>query len=231
MVGIYLITNKINGHQYVGQSVDIKKRWADHKTPSKKSRGTVLARALKKYGNENFEFSVLEECTEELLNEREMFYIKTLNPIYNMNDGGTGNKGHHLSPKVKAELSQKGKEYWESLSEERRRFIISHNLTGHRPGYHLTDAQKEHLRKCAKQQFDMSEIHKAKIGAGNKIAMVGNRNGNKPVLAISQLGHYSWGFGSVKMAAKEIGCTSHEISDVLNHRRKSTHGFIFEILK
>lgn len=233
MVGIYLITNRTNGHQYVGQSVNIKQRWIDHKTPSKKSKGTVLARALKKYGNDGFEFSVIEECSEEMLDEREMFYIKTLCPIYNMNEGGTGNKGHHPSRFARTIMSQKSKSHWKSMSAEQRAFIISHNLTGRQKGYHLTEKQKQHLSECAKQQFSggMSTEHKAKISAGNKVAMVGNKNGNKPILATCKVGNYSWGFGSVKIAAKEIGCTAHEISDVLNHRRKSTHGFTFEKLK
>lgn len=232
MVGIYLITNKVNGNQYVGQSVNIQKRWADHKTPSKKSHGTVLARALKKYGNENFEFSVLEECLEEMLDEREMFYIKTLCPIYNMNDGGAGNKGHHLSPQLKSELSKKGKMFWKSLSEPQKQFVISHNLTGRRKGYHLTEKQKQHLSQCAKKQFagGMSAEHKSKIGAGNKVAMIGNTSGNKAIGAISIMGKCEWFYCSVIVAAQSIGCTPHEISDVLHGRRKSTHGFKFEAL-
>ena len=31
MVGIYKITNKLNGKVYIGQSNDIERRWAEHK--------------------------------------------------------------------------------------------------------------------------------------------------------------------------------------------------------
>ena len=31
MIGIYKIENLINGKVYIGQSVDIKERWASHK--------------------------------------------------------------------------------------------------------------------------------------------------------------------------------------------------------
>ena len=31
MMRIYKITNKVNGHSYIGQSVDIEKRWKSHK--------------------------------------------------------------------------------------------------------------------------------------------------------------------------------------------------------
>ena len=232
MVGIYLITNKVNGHQYVGQSVNIRQRWIDHRTPSKKSKGTVLARAFRKYGNEAFNFSVLEECSEDRLDEREMYYIKTLRPIYNMNEGGTGNKGHHVSQEVKARLSAIGKKQWEQSSPAHKQFIVSHNLKGRAAGYHLSQSQKEHLRRCARQQFadGMSTEQKAKIGRSNKMAMRGNKNGNKHVLAIDSYGSGFCAFNSIKYAAQRLGCTQHEISDVLHRRRKSTHGFIFETI-
>ena len=31
LTGIYKITNKINGHLYIGQSIDIENRWTRHK--------------------------------------------------------------------------------------------------------------------------------------------------------------------------------------------------------
>lgn len=103
-----MLRNKINGKCYIGQSVDIYARWIDHKTPSKRNRGTVLGRALSKYGRENFELIILEECPEEKLDEREMYYIAKYRPAYNMNEGGKGNKGHRLPPKVKKHLSLLG---------------------------------------------------------------------------------------------------------------------------
>jgi len=57
---IYLITNQINGKQYVGQTIqdDIKKRWSTHKQVNKKYIGTCLFNAYKKYGIENFKYYV-----------------------------------------------------------------------------------------------------------------------------------------------------------------------------
>lgn len=212
--------------------MNIRQRWIDHKTPSKKSKGTVLARAFKKYGNDSFEFSVLEECSEDQLDEREMYYIRMLKPAYNMNEGGTGNKGHHLSKEVKERLSTLGKMQWEQSSPAHKQFIVCHNLKGRVAGYHFSQLQKEHLRQCARQQFanGMSDEQKAKISHSNKTAMRGNRNGNKSVLAISLCGSGFCAFNSIKYAAQRLECTSHEISDVLHGRRKSTHGFIFEII-
>lgn len=71
--GIYKIENLLNGKVYIGQSVHIERRWQQHCQSSAKS---LIANAIKKYGKENFSFQIVEECDSNLLNDREMFYIK-----------------------------------------------------------------------------------------------------------------------------------------------------------
>lgn len=90
MIGIYLITNKINGKQYVGQSGNINRRFLEHSYKGKESR-IPLDVAIKKYGKDNFKFEILEECPLEELNDRESFWIKKLKTDkfgYNCNQGG-----------------------------------------------------------------------------------------------------------------------------------------------
>lgn len=72
MIGIYKITNKVNGKIYIGQSVDIQRRWSAHKRCSK---DYPLYRDFKKYGLDNFTFEILLECSREELNEKEEFFI------------------------------------------------------------------------------------------------------------------------------------------------------------
>ena len=87
MIGIYKITNLINGQSYIGQSVDILKRWTREKTsafnPSDASYEYPLSRALRKYGIENFSFEILEEISQDKLNERERYWISHFNTFYN----------------------------------------------------------------------------------------------------------------------------------------------------
>ena len=76
MIGIYKIENKINSKVYIGQSIAIKTRWQQHKYEAKTGESQApLYLALRKYGIENFSFEVLEECSQELLNEKEIFWI------------------------------------------------------------------------------------------------------------------------------------------------------------
>lgn len=108
--GIYKITNLINGKCYIGQSVNIKQRWRDHRSRaiSKGSEGfeSYFYRSIRKYGLENFSFEILEECPKEQLNEKEQFYIAKYHSNqesfgYNLTEGGdsVGGKAKKLSDK------------------------------------------------------------------------------------------------------------------------------------
>ena len=76
MTGIYKITNLINNKIYIGQSVDIKRRWYYYTNPPEvlDYRSKIIS-AIKKYGIKNFKFEVLEECAIEDLDKREYYYI------------------------------------------------------------------------------------------------------------------------------------------------------------
>lgn len=94
-VGIYLITNTINGKQYIGKSQNIGKRWQYHinAARSSKIKTPLLCEDLRKYGAICFEFKIISECCIQNLNELEIFYIaeyKTQSPFgYNITKGGT----------------------------------------------------------------------------------------------------------------------------------------------
>ena len=98
MIGIYKITNKVNGNSYIGLSTHVEDRWDYHKTPYnwQRENNKSLYKAILKYGIENFNFEVLEECSIDELSEKEKYYIKlydTYNNGYNMTAGGENNSG------------------------------------------------------------------------------------------------------------------------------------------
>lgn len=91
MMGIYKITNLINGKVYIGQSINIERRWQEHLYQS--SGCSLLKYALHKYGVDNFSFEVIEECRQEELNEKEKLWIQyydSFNNGYNLTLGGGG---------------------------------------------------------------------------------------------------------------------------------------------
>lgn len=95
MIGIYKITNRINQKCYIGQSDNIKRRWKDHRgsafNPNDADYNHPLYRSMRKHGIENFLFEVLEECSKDNLDDREIFYIAKYNSYedgYNLTKGG-----------------------------------------------------------------------------------------------------------------------------------------------
>ena len=96
MVGIYKMTNKINGKVYIGQSIDINKRIKEHfwKATNEKdvSYNSAIHQAIRKYGAENFDWEILEECNADVIDEKEVQYIQKFNSLvpngYNILTGG-----------------------------------------------------------------------------------------------------------------------------------------------
>ena len=97
--GIYMIQNLVNFKIYIGQSVDIESRWREHKNGL---RGDYhdnkhLQKSWRKYGEDNFEFTIICECAESQLNTMEEYYIFELMSYdgrvgYNKTYGGGGGR-------------------------------------------------------------------------------------------------------------------------------------------
>jgi group I intron endonuclease len=90
-----MVENIINNNKYIGQSLreDIKTRWKYHKTPdSKRYIGQILYDAYKKYGIENFKYTIICICFDEDANKYEKEYICKYNTLYpngyNLQSGG-----------------------------------------------------------------------------------------------------------------------------------------------
>lgn len=116
--GIYYLRNNYNGKMYIGKSNNIKRRIREH-IYSKDD--LYIHRALRKYGIDNFTIGILELCSKENLNEREIFYInkyKTLQKGYNLTSGGEGLGNYVLSERHKNILKniQSKKTYAYNLS-------------------------------------------------------------------------------------------------------------------
>lgn len=94
---VYEIRNIVNDKRYVGQSSqkDQQRLW-EHKTYLKKGnhQNRHLQRAWKKYGEENFVISILEECSSlDELNQLETYYVnlhQTLDRKFGYNIRGPG---------------------------------------------------------------------------------------------------------------------------------------------
>jgi group I intron endonuclease len=94
MIGIYKITNP-KGKIYIGKSKNIEDRFKSYKKLQHCEQQTKLYNSLKKYSPENHKFEIIEECSIEQLNEREIHLIKIFDSIrngLNLTEGGDGGK-------------------------------------------------------------------------------------------------------------------------------------------
>ena len=84
--GVYIITNSINGRRYIGSSNNIRKRLWKHRSLLRhnKHENPHLQNAWNKYGEDNFVYSILEECDVSILLEREQYYIDKYKPDINI---------------------------------------------------------------------------------------------------------------------------------------------------
>ena len=94
-IGIYMITNKVSNKKYIGSSRNIeqRKRTHLHKLRHGKHENAHLQNAFNKYGEENFEFSILEECLKENLAQKEKKNIEEWETLCR-------DKGYNICPNI-----------------------------------------------------------------------------------------------------------------------------------
>lgn len=151
--GVYAITNTINGHRYIGSSVNIHNRWMHHTSSLNKNchRNAYLQSAWNKYGAACFRLSVLEFCDKALTMQREQFYIDTLRPDYNIaKDVIAPMRGTTLSDEHKAKISRGNKGY---VKTEEHRKKLSESLMGHL----FADETRQKMSAAQKKRFANTE--------------------------------------------------------------------------
>lgn len=212
MMGIYKITNMINGKCYVGASCDIKRRFMEHRTPRNCAKKTRLAKAIRKYGLENFSFEILQECELASLAGLEVFWIDRLKPEYNVNLGGLGNLGYRTTDETRALLSLKGKEQWARKSPEEKVEFAANNLKRPPKGHVIAEATREKIRRKLTGLKQSQETREKR--AATKW---------KPVIRISDQGECE--FKSISEAAKAVGVSAACISGVLRGLHATAGGY------
>lgn len=143
--GIYRYTNLINGKRYIGQAKDLNARYSKHLSIAKHhpDKGSLLDKAIAKYGIDNFRYEVLEFCEPEQMNDLEIYWINYYNTNvynggygYNRNNGGDGHGGKAWNSGKKGCWSE----------ETLKKFSESHKGLSFSKGTHLT---KEHKQKLS----------------------------------------------------------------------------------
>jgi group I intron endonuclease len=160
------------GKKYIGQTIDEKTRKKKHISDSN-ILDLKFYRAVRKYGWENFIYGIISEFDENILNEKEMFYVEKYGSFengYNSTLGGGGKRGYKSSQETRELLSKlkKGKPINHGKS-------VSAALTGRK----LSKEHNEKIQKVLKENklgiFSMS--HEDLSLAGKKGGKLGGIKG------------------------------------------------------
>ena len=112
--GIYKITNTITNDFYIGSSNNVKRRWRNHKKPSKWKQypNNQMYQDMQKYGLNNFVFEIIAEVEPEQLKKVEQQFIEELKPTYNNRRANTGIAWNGNKDEYGREHYHKHKEYY-----------------------------------------------------------------------------------------------------------------------
>jgi group I intron endonuclease len=205
---IYLITNKINGKRYVGQTIQtLRNRWHGHKQASLPGKSTVpLYNAIRKYGLENFEIKVLSRShSMEELNHREAYCIKLLGTLspngYNLATGGS-NSLHSQETKDKISKIKTGKKIGPYTEQHSKNMSIAQKGI---PKPHSKEWCENHKNKMTGRKH--SEESKQKRRDGGKCKKIFSPETNKT-------------YGSIAKAGREHGISPANIHTLMHGKIK-----------
>ena len=141
-IGVYTITNIINGKLYLGSTkVSFKERWRHHIKALKggKHHSIKLQRAVDKYGLDNFKFEILDICDIEFVTSTEKYWLNLLNSVV---------MGYNISYSVEGGCLG----YKHSVENKK---IISESMLNnkHRTGIKHTNEIKHKIKNSTKNFF------------------------------------------------------------------------------
>lgn len=158
IIGIYKITSP-TGRIYIGQSIDIIRRFDTYKKLRYPKAQPKLYASLIKHGPLTHTFEVIEECSEDQLNDRERYYIS----LYNTFDTERGlnlkfgsNRDSRLSIETRAKISsaRKGCKAWITglthSAETREKIRLAHIGNTKKRGYVTSEETKRKISESLK---------------------------------------------------------------------------------
>ena len=209
-----MIRNKINDKKYIGQSIDIWYRYRNHLSESyntqanKKAYDMAIHKAIRKYGENNFELIVIEECAQESLNEREIYWIEyydTYNNGYNQTIGGDSLKNTINRTNIY------------QLWDEGKTIKDIHEITGH---------EKHQIIYILEGYDNYSSEESKRRGYLSAAKSMG-----KVVYRYQMTGEYIDEFWSIAEAGRKTETRSADIVACLNGSQQSANNYRWSFIK
>jgi len=160
---IYQILNTINHKSYIGKSRNRHNRYKKHLKEVEKRTNRCLYDAMNHYGKDNFVLVLLEdlgECSNEYANERERYWISTLNTKmpsgYNMTDGGDG--GNTISGYSDEEKRALWDKQAESRKGQKRTEETNRLISLSCRGRTINEEQRKRISESLKRKYATKEL-------------------------------------------------------------------------
>lgn len=133
MYCIYKVTNLINNKVYIGKTNNLERRKREHEI---KENNSLIDRAIKKYGEENFVWEILEFVEKSQSNEREKYWIDKYNSYfrdensngYNMTRGGDGGSAWNLQQVHIYDIKGNYLRTFETISQAKKFYNTNTNI-------------------------------------------------------------------------------------------------------
>lgn len=167
--GIYSIVNTTNGKQYIGSTSNFQKRKVDHLFFLRKGKhhSQYLQSSYNKYGEDNFQFNLLLQCSQEELILIEQYYIDFYKPEYNMSKtaGTTFGTKRSKETKLKMSLAQKEKTISEFTKKKQSEIKVGKPSGARKTVYKICKMSNEILNKyiSAKEASILNNMKKTAI--------------------------------------------------------------------
>lgn len=161
---VYLVTNRINGKQYIGQTTrDLNRRKQQHILAAlTKKDNLYFHNAIRKHGSKSFDWQIITKDVYSMktLNRLEIHFIKLYNTFENGYNSTAGGKNAAQSEESKRKISEAHRGV--SLSEEHKR-KLSEKLKGKNSVHYGKKYSEKHRQR-------ISEGRKGKFGGKNNPA-------------------------------------------------------------
>ena len=223
--GIYCIENITTNKKYIGQSTDINDRWRKHisELNHNSHHNDYLQKAWNKYGEDDFEFYILEYCNEDELDEKENYYINFYDTIdrkygYNLKSGGQAHCHH--TEEVKNKISESNKKAYQNQELRELRSInalkqwanpnIKEKIMGSNNGMYGKHHNEETRQKISK----------------NRSGIPSHKRNRTPVFCIE----LNRKFDDATEAGKKLSLDGSAILKVCQGKRKTCGGYHWKFL-
>lgn len=217
--GVYQIRNVINNKIYIGSSKNIYKRWKTHISRLKYNKhcNSYLQSAWNKYGEDNFEFSILEEVNNlDELKNLEQYYIDTLQPFED--------RGYNLCKSTKSYMFERKMpdEWYKKIKQKKSEEHILHMRQGS-------------IKKKSVIVFDKYGNYLfTSISVGETIEMLNNKyniTANKGVISGCCRHKYYTVYNMIFLYEKEYLDNNSIINVHINHIKRPTNKQVVSITK